>query len=158
MATVVISAEPVNPSLAALAAAWEPAPNPPGLPLSDWYAAEAAWYSQLETETAELVASVLTDLAESATGLHAATPRELIGRSATYGRAVLEGLEVPRERRSRLAELLEVDAADYLLLATDAARLAAWAILEVSDAAHALGARNAWEFSTTTARIAIQGD
>jgi len=136
----------------------EPPQIVPTQSLADWYASEAAWYRQLETETAELVAEVLRRLELSVRFHRVNTPRELIAQSFVYRRANLDAIEVPIERRAKLAEMLECDAGDFLLTPTEASFLAAWAILQLADQAHELGARDAFEFESLRRVAEANGD
>lgn len=126
-----------------------------------WLRSQCAWYRHragecpVDAPLFELIETSLNDLAIACDRCRAETARELIARGPEPYRSIdLDRVVIPAWRSQSLADVLDCEAAYYLDLGTDVARLAAWAILAHSEGVEYHSARSVREYVEAEGREA----
>ncbi len=105
-----------------------------GLPLDEYLLDQSSWYRHQDNDVCTLAACAIERIARSVRFHRCQSVAELLAVSPLFKRVNLDQIETPGDRpMSWLAEGLDREVEGYLLHEGSAARLIAWALLDVAE-------------------------
>jgi len=123
-----------------------------GLPLDEYLIAQSSWYRSQGNDVCTLAACAIERIARSVRFHRVSSVAELLAVSPLFKCVNLDHIETPDDRpMSWMAEGLDRECEGYLLHEGTAARLIAWALLDVAEDADFFHADTLHQFEMSKA-------